>query len=110
MMPKATREGFWRDFELMIEVVREALQPVQLNVSGPSTGNADAHEVWELVPRYAEEPHAEFPHWTLADISVRQESVSAEVLTELRRRLLRGFLTVAPVRRETPPQKMRRRY
>lgn len=110
-MPQAQRESFWRDLDLIVSVMREALQPLQLNVSGPLTGTREAHEVWDLVPRYVNEPHAAHPVWALECGADDDASVCVDDLATLRRTLLRGFLTVAPVRRELPPShKTWRRY
>lgn len=110
-MPKGHREAFWQDLDLIVGVMREALQPAQLNVSGPPTASTASHEVWDLVPRYADEPHSALPFWALAPHAHSDTAAPDEDLAPLRRALLRGFLTVAPVRRELPPvQKTRLRY
>lgn len=111
-VPKDVRQILWQDLDLIVSVMREALQPLKVNLLGPCDGEAHAHEVWEFVPRYADDPGNAQPVWNLvtpsADLS---EGANPADVSGLRRVLLRGFLTVAPVRREIPaPSKVRRRY
>jgi diadenosine tetraphosphate (Ap4A) HIT family hydrolase len=98
------REALWRDLDLVVRAVRSALGPRRLNLATPPDGAADGHLVWELVPRVDEAPdEAVLPWWELG-----AASLDADDAAELKRRLLRGFLAVAPVRRVAPTPGRRR--
>ncbi|MEB3328443.1 MAG: hypothetical protein VKQ33_04360 [Candidatus Sericytochromatia bacterium] len=98
------REALWRDLDLVVRAMRAALGPRRLNLATPPDGAADGHLVWELVPRGDEAPaEAGLPWWEL-----EAASLEAEAVADLKRRLLRGFLAVAPVRRMVPTPGRRR--
>jgi diadenosine tetraphosphate (Ap4A) HIT family hydrolase len=100
----AEREALWRDLDLVVRAVRAALAPLRLNMAGPADGLADGHLVWELVPRAGEdEAEAARPWWELP-----ADPLDLDTAAELKRRILRGFLAVSPVRRLAPAPVRRR--
>ncbi|MEB3198654.1 MAG: HIT family protein [Candidatus Sericytochromatia bacterium] len=101
-LPDDERLALWGDLDLVVRAVRVAFQPQRLNLTCSPDGLATGHLSWDLVPRYADGEDEALPFWQLPGAD---EALSEESLAEQRRRLLRGFLSVAPVRRETPPVK-----
>ncbi len=91
------REAFLADLALVMQAVRAAVGPRRL--SSASGVDDDGHLAWHVVPRHADDPAPGAPFWT-GEIGVRPD---VAMRADLKRRLLRGLLAAAPVRRQAAP-------
>lgn len=96
----ALREAFWKDLDLVSRALQAAFTPKRINVWSEPTGRCDAHAAWELLPR---EEDGASPAWAIVPAPPDDEAAA-----EVRRKILRGLLKVAPVRRQLPPPVRRR--
>lgn len=99
----ATREAFWKDLDLVVRALRAAFGRRRLNVWSEATAGLEGHAAWDLVPRDPKDGDADCPAWSLGSPPPDPDQAA-----ELRRRILRGLLTVAPVRRQAPSPVRRR--
>lgn len=97
------REAFLGDLALVMQAVRGAVAP--LRMSSASGLEDDGHLAWHVVPRHADDPAPGAPFWA-GEVAVRPD---AAMRADLKRRLLRGLLAAAPVRREATPARGLRR-
>ena len=95
----AEREQHLADLGLVMQAVQGAVGPLKLNLAAGLDGHADDHLLWHVVPRHADDPAPALPFWQPGDTACPDEAAR----TDLKRRLLRGLLAAAPVRRHSDP-------
>jgi diadenosine tetraphosphate (Ap4A) HIT family hydrolase len=73
------------------QAVREAMQPLKVNVA--SLGNVVPHLHWHVIPRYADDAHFPAPVWAQAARSTADEVLQARkaLLPELKAAITRKF-------------------
>lgn len=103
-LPADERDAFMADLTLVMQAVRGAVDPRRLNTAGALDADADGHLAWQVVPRHADDPNPDQPFWSVETMPVKPD---AAMRADLKRRLLRGLLAAAPVRREAAPARAR---
>lgn len=94
------REAFMADVTLVMQAVRAAVAPRRLNAASALDADADGHLAWHVVPRHADDPAPTEPFWACDAAVVKPD---AAMRADLKRRLLRGLLAAAPVKRQAAP-------